>query len=261
MRIAANLSLLYAHLPLEARFDAAARDGFRAVEILFPYDRSPAWYADALRASGLAPVLINTPVEEGAGSHGWAARPGDEARFRSGLDRALEVAQTIGCARIHLMAGRTADLPQLLCQSAFTDNLALASARAEQARITLMLEPLNRADVPGYFYHRPEQALAILRTFDSPWLRLQFDFYHCMKEGLVLADELARARGWIGHAQIAGVDGRHEPDLSMHGLQAAVQQLQQQGDSEWLGFEYRPRTTPPAGLAWCEPLLAAGILA
>jgi len=36
-RCAANLSLMYTELPFLARFGAAARDGFRAVEYLFPY--------------------------------------------------------------------------------------------------------------------------------------------------------------------------------------------------------------------------------
>ena len=37
-RFAANLSFLNTDLPFPERFAAAARDGFRAVEYLFPYD-------------------------------------------------------------------------------------------------------------------------------------------------------------------------------------------------------------------------------
>ncbi|HMN66544.1 MAG TPA: hydroxypyruvate isomerase, partial [Burkholderiaceae bacterium] len=37
-RFAANLSLMYTELPLVQRFEAAARDGFRAAEFLFPYE-------------------------------------------------------------------------------------------------------------------------------------------------------------------------------------------------------------------------------
>ena len=37
-RFAANLSLLYTELDFLDRFEAAARDGFKAVEFLFPYE-------------------------------------------------------------------------------------------------------------------------------------------------------------------------------------------------------------------------------
>ena len=36
-RFAANLSMLYPELDFLQRFEAAARDGFQAVEFLFPY--------------------------------------------------------------------------------------------------------------------------------------------------------------------------------------------------------------------------------
>ena len=37
-RFAANLSMMYTEVPFLDRFEAAARDGFKAVEFLFPYE-------------------------------------------------------------------------------------------------------------------------------------------------------------------------------------------------------------------------------
>jgi hydroxypyruvate isomerase len=37
-RFAANLSMMYVEHPFLERFAAAARDGFQAVEYLFPYE-------------------------------------------------------------------------------------------------------------------------------------------------------------------------------------------------------------------------------
>jgi len=45
-RFAANLSLMYTEQPFLDRFEAAALDGFRAVEFLFPYE----WPAAELQA-------------------------------------------------------------------------------------------------------------------------------------------------------------------------------------------------------------------
>ncbi|MBC5784643.1 TIM barrel protein [Ramlibacter sp. USB13] len=261
MRLAGNLTWLYPDLPWAARFDAAARDGFRGVEILLPYDESPAWYAQQLRASGLELALFNTPVTPGAGRLGWAAVPGAEASFREAFDAARGVAAATGCRTIHVMAGHVADHDAADCAAALRRNLSHALALAEADDLTLALEALNRDDMPGYFYARPAQVIEVLRGFASPRLRLQFDYYHCMKEGLDLAAAVRDCAPWTGHAQIAGVDGRHEPDLSQHGLEEAVASLADLGYDGWLGCEYAPRGQAAEGLAWAAPLRARGVLA
>ena len=52
-RFAANLGMLFTELPFEQRFAAAARNGFKAVELLFPYDHTPRDVAKWLDDSGL----------------------------------------------------------------------------------------------------------------------------------------------------------------------------------------------------------------
>ncbi len=72
---AANLTVLFAELPFEERFEAAARAGFRAVECLFPYDWPAAALAGRLRDAGLELVLFNAPPGDwDAGELGLAAR-------------------------------------------------------------------------------------------------------------------------------------------------------------------------------------------
>ena len=60
-RFAANLSMLYPELPFMARFEAAARDGFQAVEYLFPYGFAARELAAALKAHSLQQILFNAP--------------------------------------------------------------------------------------------------------------------------------------------------------------------------------------------------------
>ena len=60
-RFAANLTTLFAELPLAARFEAAARAGFGAVELLFPYDEDPAELRRLLADNDLRLLLINSP--------------------------------------------------------------------------------------------------------------------------------------------------------------------------------------------------------
>ena len=105
-RFAANLSMLYPELAFLDRFEAAAKDGFHAVEFLFPYDHAPAELAARLKANGLQQVLFNGPPGNwDAGEKGLACLPGREAEFIDGIGRALTYAQALACPRIHVMAG------------------------------------------------------------------------------------------------------------------------------------------------------------
>ena len=61
-RFAANLSFLYAELPFLERFEAAARDGFKGVEYMSPYEFEVNELDARLQAHGLEQVLFNTPA-------------------------------------------------------------------------------------------------------------------------------------------------------------------------------------------------------
>jgi len=261
MKLAANLSWLYADEPrVERRFEAAVRDGFEAVEVLLPYNQSPDWYGGVVRRSGVVLALINTPVGEGAAFRGYAAVPGAEKEFSSAFDLALAVALATGCRCIHVMAGHVESFDAAQSRATLLGNLEHALRRAEPHGIRLTLEALNRTDMGGYFYWLPAQAIEIVRNFDSPLLRLQFDFYHCVMEGLDPRNEVDAAAPWIGYAQIAGVPGRYEPNLGQDHLLEAVQRLHASGYNGWLGCEHRPRTTAAEGLGWCALLRGSGVL-
>ena len=82
-RFAANLSLMYTEHDFLSRFAAAANDGFRAVECLFPYEYEARALAQRLADHGLAQVLFNArPGQWHAGERGLAALPGREHEFR-----------------------------------------------------------------------------------------------------------------------------------------------------------------------------------
>ena len=61
-RFCANLNFLFTEVPLLDRFEAAAKAGFKAVEIGNPYEASAAEIAAKLKSNGLTLVLINTTL-------------------------------------------------------------------------------------------------------------------------------------------------------------------------------------------------------
>jgi 2-dehydrotetronate isomerase len=244
-RFAANLDWLYGDLPYIDRIDAARRDGFTAVELQQPHLHDTE--ALAARLSGLRVVLINAPAGDWArGERGFAALPACRAQFRDTTLRGLELAARLGAPCLHLLSGLAEDDAQT--RNTWLDNLGWAAAQA--GTITLTVEPINRLDMAGYFLHRQPQALALLAALGSPRVRLQLDLYHCRKTEGESLSHLVRAleSGVLGHVQVAGVSGRHEPEVGEYADELAL--LDEQDWPGAVGLEYRPRGETSAGLAW-----------
>lgn len=251
-RFAANLSMMYTERPFLERFGAAADDGFDAVEFLFPYDVAPDEIAVRLRAHGLVQALFNLPPGDwSAGERGMACLPGREAEFASGLDQAIAYAQATGCRRLHAMAGLVpegADAASL--RATYVANLHHAAHRLAPLGITLLIEPINLRDMPGYYLSRQQQAHDIVAEVGSPHLKVQMDFYHCQIMEGDLTRRLERHFAGVGHVQIAGVPDRHEPDAGEVNFPHLFQRLDELGYDGFVGCEYRPRAGTSAGLGW-----------
>ncbi|XP_053101424.1 putative hydroxypyruvate isomerase [Hemicordylus capensis] len=259
LRFAANLAWLFqeqATLPL--RMEAAARAGFRAVELGFPYDCDAAELRAAAERAGLEVVLLNTPPgNQSKGDMGLAAVPGRQVEFREALALAVKYAKTLKCPRIHLMAGRIPvgaerEAVAAEMEATFIENLRYAANILAQENLMGHLEPINsRITDSRYFLTTPQQAAAILKKVGSPNLKLQLDIFHCQIMDGNLTENLKMYFPIIGHVQIAQVPARHEPDspgeLSFPYL---FQLLETMGYSGYIGCEYAPEGGTLKGLCW-----------
>jgi hydroxypyruvate isomerase len=245
-RFAANLTYLFTELPMLQRFAAARRAGFDGVEILFPYDLPARDLLQAARENRLSFVLMNTPPPNWAGGpRGFAAEPGNEARFRSDFDRALRYAETLNVAHLHVMAGKAEGDE---ARETFLRNLEWACTRAPG--ISLTIEPMNRNDIPGYFLDSFDLAGEIIDEIDQPNLGLQFDAYQAhMIHGDVIQTWERHARNAV-HIQIAGSPGRHEPRAGEINYAGFFRAVDAAGFRGWVGAEYTPLTSTEAGLRW-----------
>jgi len=255
MRFSANLGLLWSDRPLLQRIEAAARAGFRAVEMHWPYDVPASEVAATAHRTGVTLLGINTaPGNFAAGERGLGAIPGREREFQAAMDQAVEYCRVSGASAIHAMAGNVAAADRERARAVFLANLRTAAAKAAAQNLVVLLEPLNPNDNPGYFYSTLTEAISLIDDLALPNVKLQFDVYHVARaEGDVLA-KLDRYRGYIGNVQIAGVPARGEPDegeIAYPVIFAALEKLPYEG---WIGCEYRPRGDTDAGLAWMEKL-------
>jgi len=272
-RFAANLSMMYPDLPFLDRFEAAAQDGFKAVEYLFPYAFPAHELAARLQANGLQQVLFNAPPGGtdrasfgqawDSGNRGTASVPGREAEFRTGFAQALIYADALNCPRIHAMVGLRAEGASAEAADAtLMGNLQWAADQAAQAGRDVLIEPINTRSVPGFHLNRQDHAHRIVQAVGAANLKVQMDLFHCQIVEGDLSSKIAQhlPTGRVGHFQIAEVPHRHEPGTGevnwTHIFQTIDQVSADCGWDGWIGCEYNPADATAGGtsrgLGWAR---------
>ena len=254
-KFAANLTMMFNEVPFPERFSEASRAGFKGVEFLFPYDYAPQEVARWLKENGLESVLINLPPGDWtAGERGLAALPGREEAFLAGAHTGLQYAQTLGTPCLHAMAGLIpAEADRGQYRKVYIENLRLAAKKLAKDNRTLLIEPINTRDIPGYFLNTQAEAHAICEEVGEPNLKVQMDLYHVQIVEGDLAVKLRRYLARVGHIQIAGVPVRNEPDDGEVNDPYLFRLLDELGYQGWVGCEYRPRADTENGLGWLKP--------
>lgn len=255
-KCAANLTMMFNEVPFPQRFAAAAKAGFAAVEFLFPYDYPPAEVARWLQEAGLKNALFNMPPGDwAAGERGVASLPGREEEFRAGVARAIEYARALGTPSIHAMAGLLpSGADRKRHREVFVANLRHAAKVLAGEGLTLLIEPINSRDIPGYFLNTQAEAHAIREEVEPPILKVQMDFYHAQIVEGDLSVTLRKHIAHVGHVQIASVPDRHEPDEGEIDYRHIFRLLDELGYPGWVGCEYRPRGRTEDGLGWLKEL-------
>lgn len=244
MRLSANLGFLWTDRSLPDAIRAAKAAGFDAVECHWPFEVPVAEMKAALQETGLPMLGLNT--RRGVpGENGMSALPGRSQEARALVDEALDYAAAIGTPNVHVMAGfaQGAD-----ARAAFVDTLRYACDRAGD--ITILIEPLNHYDAPGYFLQTTAQAQELIEELALPNLKLMFDCYHVQQMEGDVSRRLERLLPLIGHVQVASVPDRGTPDHGELNYPHIWQVLRDIGWTAPVGAEYKPVGDTDASLDW-----------
>ena len=248
----ANLGFLWTELSLPEAIRAAGRAGFNAVECHWPYDTPPEEVTAALQESSLRMLGLNTlRGNTSDGDNGLAALPGREDEARAAIDQAIAYASAIKTPNIHVMAGFAEGDA---ARRTFIENLHYACNAAAPHGITILIEPLNHHDAPGYFLNTADQAAEIITAVGADNIKLMFDCYHIQIMQGDMTRRLEQFMPIIGHIQIAAVPSRAEPDDGELDYRHVMRTIRALGFEAPVGAEYRPATTTDAGLGWMSKL-------
>jgi hydroxypyruvate isomerase len=244
----ANLGFLWNDLALPDAIRAAKDAGFNAVECHCPYDTPVEEIANALDATGLRMLGINTLTGEGGG---FAALAGGENDMRNAINQAIDYGRQINVKHVHVLSGPAHGEDAHRC---YVDNLRYAATRAQEHKIDIVIEPLNPKDAPGNFINSTSQAAAIIGEVNLPNLRLMFDCYHVQLIEGNLTNRITELLPIIGHIQFASVPDRGPPDAGEVNYRHIFQHLKNLGWSSPLGAEFRPDGATASSLDWLSKL-------
>ena len=256
-KLCANLSMLFTEADFLERFALAANAGFKGVEYLFPYAFDKNRLADELQKHQLVQVLHNLPAGNWEkGERGIAVLPDRVSEFQDGVGLAIDYAKALGCRQLNVLAGITpTGIDVDKAQETLLDNLTFAAAALKKEGIKLLVEAINRVDIPGFYVTRTQQTLDLIAACGQDNVFVQYDIYHMQRMEGELAATMQKNLVKIAHIQLADNPGRNEPGSGEINYPFLFGFLERIGYSGWIGCEYKPATTTSAGLGWASAYL------
>jgi hydroxypyruvate isomerase len=256
LRFTVNISTVFTDVKLLDRFAAAADAGFPAVEIQFPYDCPADDLARAHEWAGFSEfALMNFPRgDDPAHRGGIASLPDCVAQVADGIELARRYAERLGIKRLNLLCGAPGpDVEKARARATLVDNFRRAAKALREIGASVLLEPINTLDVPGYLVPDPDDAVAVLDAVGEPNVGLQYDFYHMQRMGTPLLPTFERLLPRIAHLQFSDSPGRREPGTGTIDYKTIFDIVARSAYQGWTGAEYFPDRPSGETLAWFAP--------
>lgn len=242
MRADVNLSILFTDLPLLERPAAAAKAGFDAVELWWPFSGPDPSGAEllalrqAIEDAGVQLVGLNFDAGDmAAGERGLLARRDGSARFRANIDVAVQLAGELGCGVLNALYGNGPDTDRELAVA----NLRRAADAAAGIGATVVVEALNSHENPHYPITSSQQAFDLIDEVGRDNVAFLADLYHLNRMGEDVLELIDRHTPRFGHVQIADDPGRGRPGSGRMPFPEIFARLEAAGYRGHIGLEYR----------------------
>ncbi|TKC19316.1 hydroxypyruvate isomerase family protein [Robertmurraya kyonggiensis] len=249
MNFSVNVSTIFTEFPFLERFKKAKEAGFQYVECQFPYDFEVEEIQEAIANEQLTLTLINLPPGNWAkGDRGLAVDYMRVEEFRQSVEKGITYATALGVKKIHCMAG--VPIERDVARGAYVKNIQYAGEKLAEHGITLLIEPINPFDMPGYYLSNLHDSVQILKEIALPNVKLQYDFYHIQRMHGNLIANFEQYFDYIGHIQIADTPGRHEPGTGEIHFENIFSMIELSGYEGFVGLEYTPKGRSEDSFKW-----------
>ena len=230
----------YQQIPLDKLAAAAAKMGYKSIELLLPEEYK------VVEKHGLTCAMIRcASIPEGLN------RKKNHDKIEQELRRHIEFAAAEGLPNVICMSGNR----EGMSDEEGLENCAIGLKRviglAEKKKVTVCMEGLNsKVDHKDYMYDFTRWGVRLVDKVGSPRFKLLYDIYHMqIMEGDVIRT-IQTYHDYIAHYHTGGVPGRHEIDETqeLH-YSAIVKAILKKGYTGFLGQEFIPEREPFASLA------------
>jgi hydroxypyruvate isomerase len=238
------------------RYDAAARAGFKGVELQAPYSLSVDQIVERLERNELKHVIINSPVSDpDTGINNIILRADRVDLYKERTAQAIEYASGLGCIGVNIGVGPIDNVDPDEARTTLVSNIRHAAEELGKVGVVALLEAINTRDQPGFFVNTTAQSLSAIAEANHPNLAVLYDFYHMQIMEGDLAMTVKENLPSIKHIQIADNPGRHEPGTGEINYNHLLPYLDEIGYDGWVGCEYGPSGNTEQTLGWASAWL------
>lgn len=240
---------IFDEMPFEQRLEHICSHGFTAFEF-HTRDRRDMNITLALQ------VALRLEAVAFVGSKASLVDPTQRKQFQDDMTRAAALAVDLSCENLIVHSGPVLpDTSRDVQHTNIVEGLLSVVDIANDADVTILLEPLNDMDFPDTYLTSSDEGFDIIRQVNSPSVRLLFDVYNQQISEGNLSRRLISNLDLIGHIHIADVPGRHEPGTGEINYRYILRLLRKHGYRGYIGLDFVPRVDSNASLRAMRALI------
>ena len=168
--------------------------------------------------------------------------PDHRELYLEGLLESVEIAKELGSSHIITTVGD--EIPNMSREEqhkSIINGLKACLPILEQNGITLLVEPLNIiVDHAGYYLYSSSECADIIRSVNSPKVKMLFDIYHQQITEGNLIFNITEYFDCIGHFHAAGNPSRNELYKGEINYRNIFKKIDSLGYKGYIGLEYFP---------------------
>ncbi len=235
---AVNLDTWFKQVPFEQRFALAKKLGFTSIEY---------WSVDRSNTGGKAETWRKLADDNGLSliqfAPAWPnfADPANIPALLKVTEQAIADARVLNCTQITVTGHALVDGMSREAQLAgYTAGLMRMAPLLEAAGVTALVEPFNRVNHLNHLLNGSQPALPMVRSVNSPRVKLLWDFYHMQLEDGDLIEKFNAGADQVAHVQIGDVPGRHQPGTGEINHANLLRAVRAAGYKGKIGLEFMP---------------------
>lgn len=214
---------------LLAGMELAKKTGYETVEFWDWDTRDYKALLEKKKALGLEVSAIC------AKNRGTLADPATHGAAVQGMKETIAVAKLFDCPNIIIVANNMPGFSKEESHKNIVDGLKLLAPLAEDAGVTLILEPIE-----GSYFTDSAEPFAMIEEVGSDALKLLYDIFHYQRMEGNIVETIKRHVDKIGHIHAAGAPDRHELTDGELDYTYIIKAIAHSGYEGYFGVEYMP---------------------